>query len=814
MFKNYIKIAWRNLWRNKIFSFINVISLSIGLSAAFVIGMMVYHDFTFDKFHKDGDRIYRVVTDFETTTGDFHNLGSPIPLRESVKNDITGIENSAALYRWWMEKSTAIESSKELRNPDLITFTQPSYFEIFTYDWITANAALTLNEPNNVVMTASRAQLYFPDLNIDQIVGKTIDYGQVQAKVTGIVADFKENSDFVFQEFISMPTANQTNQKRQVFESGWDTVSSSNQLFVKLSKNANVVTIQNQLDQLANEHQSEIDLSYGNKTFFSIQPLADIHFNEDYGIYDYSIDQASKPILLALTGIALFLLILGIINFINLNTAQATKRAREIGVRKTLGSSRSQLIYQFLGETFLLTLAAAIISIFLTMILLQIFEDFISPDINMQLLLQPIILLGIILLLAIVTLAAGFYPGMVLSRFKPSKVLKGSINQTAVKSPLRKSLTVFQFTIAQAFIIGTLLVGQQIQFLMSQDMGFNAATTAYIKTPYSSKDFSKKQVLASALQKIPQINTISLGNMPPASNSTIANNASLINNGQEYKTEIEFSNGDKTYLDLYQIELLAGRKPLNDTIKEYVINEAALKAFGFKNPEQAINKQLEMDGELFPIVGVISNFNQRSLKTSISPLAFTGDTSRKNWSQFTNVHFNLPRSKETNITNVIKTLETEFHKVYPDATFELVFVDEVVANFYRREQQMKTLLHWSTGLAVLISCLGLLGLVIHTTERRTKEIGIRKVLGASIIQINTLLCKEFLSLVLIAFLIAAPIAYYFLNDWLTDFAYRTNISVWIFLAGGLSMILISILIMSFRTITTAMKNPVKSLKTE
>ncbi|AGC77653.1 putative FtsX-related transmembrane transport protein [Nonlabens dokdonensis DSW-6] len=775
---------------------------------------MVYHDFTFDKFHKDGDRIYRMVTDFETSSGDFHNLGSPIPLRESVKNDITGIENSTALYRWWMEKSTAVESSKELRNPDLITFTQPSYFEIFTYDWITADAALTLNEPNNVVMTASRAQLYFPDLSPNQVVGKTIDYGQTRATITGIVADFEENSDFVFQEFISISTANQTNQKRQVFENGWDTVSSSNQLFVKLSKNADLVTIQNQLDQLANEHQSEIDLSYGNKTFFSIQPLADIHFNEDYGIYDYSLDQASKPVLLALAGIALFLLLLGIINFINLNTAQATKRAREIGVRKTLGSSRSQLIYQFLGETFLLTLTAAVVSIFLAMFLLQIFEDFISPEINMQLLLQPAILLGTIFLLGIVTLAAGFYPGMVLSRFKPSKVLKGNANHTSVKSPLRKTLTVFQFTIAQVYIIGTLLVGQQIQFLMSQDMGFNADTTAYIKTPYSSKDFSKKEVLASELKKIPQINTVSLANMPPASNSTFSNNASLLNNGQEFKTEIEFSNGDGTYLDLYQIELLAGRKPLNDTIKEYVINEAALKAFGFKNPEEAINQQIEMDGEFFPIVGVMSNFNQRSLKTSISPLAFTGDTSRKNWSQFTNVHFNLPRNKETKISDVIEKLEAEYNKVYPDTTFELVFVDEVVANFYRREQQMKKLLHWSTGLAVLISCLGLLGLVIHTTERRTKEIGIRKVLGASIMQINALLCKEFLSLVLIAFLIATPIAYYFLNNWLTDFAYRTDISIWVFLAGGVSMIFISILIMSFRTISTALKNPVKSLKTE
>jgi putative ABC transport system permease protein len=814
MFKNYIKIAWRNLWRNKIFSFINVISLSIGLSAAFVIGMMVYHDFTFDKFHKDGDRIYRMVTDFETSSGDFHNLGSPIPLRESVVNDITGIENSAALYRWWLEKSTAVESSKELRNPDLITFTQPSYFEIFTYDWITADAAATLNEPNNVVMTASRAQLYFPDLSPNETLGKIIDYSGTQAKITGIVADFKENSDFVFQEFISLSTANQTNQKRQVFESGWDTVSSSNQLFIKLSENADLVTIQNQLDQLANEHQSEIDLSYGNKTFFSIQPLADIHFNEDYGIYDYSMDQASKPILLALSGIALFLLLLGIINFINLNTAQATKRAREIGVRKTLGSSRSQLIKQFLGETFLLTLTAAVVSVFLAMFLLQIFEGFISPDINMQLLLQPEILLGILLLLFIVTLAAGFYPGMVLSRFKPSKVLKGNANHTTVKTPLRKTLTVFQFTIAQVFIIGTLLVGQQIQFLMSQDMGFNADTTAYIKTPYSSKDFSKKEVLASELKKIPQINTVSLANMPPASNSTFSNNASLLNNGQEFKTEIEFSNGDGTYLDLYQIELLAGRKPRNDTINEYVINEAALKAFGFKNPEEAINQQIEMDGEFSPIVGVMSNFNQRSLKTSISPLAFTGDTSRKNWSQFTNVHFNLPRNKETKISDVVEKLQAEYNKVYPDTTFELVFVDEVVANFYRREQQMKKLLHWSTGLAVLISCLGLLGLVIHTTERRTKEIGIRKVLGASIMQINALLCKEFLSLVLIAFLIATPIAYYFLNDWLTDFAYRTNISLWVFLAGGVSMIFISILIMSFRTISTAMKNPVKSLKTE
>ncbi|RMB57122.1 FtsX-like permease family protein [Dokdonia sinensis] len=815
MISNYFKIAWRNLWKHKVFSAINIISLSIGLSAAFVIGMMVYYDFTFDTFHKDGDRIYRIVSDFESPDGLSYNPGVPIPLRLTAKTDLPGIEAAGYFYTWNANSVKSKSMDEEFKRPTFMVFAEADYFDIFTYKWLAGTKEGLFKNPNEVVLSQKRAQRYFPNQEPSDIIGKELVYNDsIRTVVKGVVANFDKRTDIVFEEFISLPTAIQTGQKDAVVDGQWGWTNSSSQVFVKLTPAARIELIERELEEISLKNRDKYAKEFNQKQYFKLQPLSDIHFNENYGIYDYNQEQANKETLVGLAIVALFLLLLGCVNFINLNTAQAAQRAKEIGIRKTLGGSKKQLIAQFLGETFILTLIATIVSIILAIWLLQVFSDFVPAQFDISLLLNPIVITAIIVLLVIVTILSGFYPSLVLSRFQPAKVLKGQEVSAGDKNNLRKFLTVFQFSIAQIFIIATLLVSKQIYFLMSQDMGFKTTAIAYIQTPWSDAGITKKQVLANAIKTIPGLKDVSLGGSPPASFSEHSGGMQLLDGDKDIRMEVELIYGDHRYLELYDIQLLAGRKPLNDTINEFVINQTGLEKFGFQNPHDIIGKTLKRDGEDIEIVGVMSDFNQRSLRSGVSPMVFSGDLQRSWRSMYKNVHLSLPASDTESWQKILASVEGKYLSIYPEAQFKVQFMDETIARFYAREQRISNLLNWSTGLSVVISCLGLFGLVIHTTERRTKEIGIRKVLGASLLQLNTLLCKDFLILVGIAFIIALPLAYLGIKSWLQDYAYKTEMSWWVFALSGIAMVVVALVIMSIRTISTAMKNPVESLKTE
>jgi ABC-type antimicrobial peptide transport system permease subunit len=666
-----------------------------------------------------------------------------------------------------------------------------------------------------VVITESRAKLYFPNLSPSQVMGKTLNYNDsIPAVITGVVADFKERSDLIFQEFLSLETTPQTNIARQVSGDNWYGVYNTSQLWVKLEKNTSLNNFQAQLDDISGQHQLKEDVKSGSTRDFYSQPLKDLHFNSELGIYDPETAVADKKVLFMLGLVALFLLLLGCANFINLNTAQASKRAKEIGIRKTLGSSKGQLIFQFLGETFLLTLIASFVSIILSMWLIRIFNDFIADGIEISLLMNPVILLSMGTLLIIVTIAAGFYPGIVLSRFNPVRVLKGANTETGGKNQLRKFLTVFQFTIAFIFIISTFLVGKQISFLINKDMGFKTESVAFMETPYYISSGAKQELVAQKLANLSAVKKVSLGGQSPASFDQSSTSFISNHDGKERKTNVRMLFGDTGYLDLYEIPLLAGRKPLNDTIKEIVINTKALEKMGLVDPDEALNQMVTSGGVTYSITGVMADFNQGSLKQEIEPMAFVGGMWQSSSAGFQVIHFSFSAENYEGLTSTLAQVGNAYKEVYPEELMDLKFMDDTILTFYEKEKSMSQLITWAMGLSVLISCLGLLGLVIHTTERRTKEIGIRKVLGATVLQINNLLCREFLVLIGIAFLIATPIAYYAMNQWMTDFAYKTEISVWIFIASGIGMMSIAVLIMSFKTISKAIANPIKSLKTE
>ncbi len=815
MIRNYFKTAWRNLWNNKVFSFINIIGLAIGLSASFVIGIMVYYDFTFDKFHPDSDRIYRITSNFSTPEGEFYNRGVPVPLGNSLKEGMGDIELTCTFYHTSINKIDNKEANLIFKNPENIIFTDNNYFQLFPYQWLAGNPDDVLSNPNEVVLTKTRAIKYFPNLSPTEVVGKSLVYNDsIPLKVTGIVNNFKKRSDLKFQEFISFKSASSFHMNEQVLSTSWNFTNSASQAFVKFAANGNKASVQFQLDKLAKEHENQQMIDFGAARKFYLQPLDDLHFNSRYGIFNNIDGQASKSVLVSLASIALFLLILACINFINLNTANATKRAKEIGIRKTLGSSKKQLIFQFLGETFLLTLAAAMVSLLLSVWLFRIFSDFIPHDLSFELFMNPIVITFVSILLVIVTLLSGFYPALVLSQFKPVSVLKNQISFGGHHSSLRKYLIVFQFVIAQIFIIATLLVGQQINYFLTKDMGFKTDATVFIRL-WNEGDLNDRITFVNELKSIPHISNISLGGNPPASSSTQSSISTYFDDQKEIHTELQFLYGDTNYRELYEIKLLAGRDPLNDTIQEYVINETYMKILGFQNPEDALGKMLKIDDNQSSIVGVMGDFNQRSLKSGIKAMALTGDISRnQGYSQFNTIHFSLPVEGTENWAKVISQIENRWRTIYPNSGFELNFMDESIKRFYEQERKTSLLLKWATGLAILISCLGLLGLVIYTTERRTKEIGIRKILGASLVQLNFLLCKEFMILVAIAFIIAAPIAYWGIDNWLQNFAFKTNVSWWIFILSGMAMLFVALVIMSIRTIRSANANPVESLRLE
>ncbi|APQ16979.1 ABC transporter permease [Maribacter hydrothermalis] len=816
MLRNYLKIAFRNIVKNKMFSLINILGLSIGLSAAFVIGAMVFYDLTFDKFHPDGDRIYRVTTSFKSPEGDFYNAGVTVPLAQALKDlNMQELETVAPFFTTYPLHVENQETGVRFKNPEFVIYTESSYFKTFKYDWLAGDLNSALEEPNNVVLSENRARKYFPNHELDQIIGKSVVYNDtIPTTISGIVAGFDERTDIVFEEFISLKTAANQDMTNAVNEASWNNTNSASQLFIKLEQKTNSTKVQETLTQIAKEHDDEEMIAIGRSNTYSMQPLSDIHLNPDYGTFDFDDSRTTLSALKSLLLLASILLILGCINFINLNTAQAIKRAKEIGIRKTLGSSRSQLIIQYLGETFLLTLAAATLSFFLSKWLLLFFADFIPSGLTFELFWNPWVLLGILMLLLVVTILSGFYPALVMSKYRPVAVLKQQVSPSSDKGTLRKYLTVFQFVIAQVFIIATLMVGKQLNYIMKKDMGFKTEAITYLRTPWRDTSAVKRARFVSKMQELPGVSDVVLAGNPPASFSTMFMNALFVDGDKEVNSDLQLMYGNAHYFDLYNLKLVAGRMPLNDSIQEYVVNKSYLKVLGINNPADVVGKHIKSNNEKLPIVGVMEDFNQHSLKYGVSPMAFTGGSYTGKWTQFRTIHFKMNSTDTSSWPNTISSVEKIWKELYPESDFEYSFMDDTVKKFYESEQKTAILLQWATGLAILISCLGLLGLVIHTTERRTKEIGIRKILGANVFQLNFLLSKDFLKLVLIAFVIAAPIAWYGLETWLQEFANKTEINWWIFILSGVSMVIISLLIMTIKTINSANSNPIKSLRTE
>ena len=815
MLKNYFKTAFRNFRRNKIFSIINVFGLAIGISAALVIFLIVHYEFNFDKFEKDQNLIYRVVIDAKFNGTEGHNAGVQAPLSKAVQNEVTGVDLTVPLRQFQGNATAKVSIAKKsesaplvFKNQDKIIFTNPQYFQLLNYDWIAGSQKTALADPFSVVLTESRAMQYFPNVSAQNVIGRQITYNDtLTATVSGVIKNLDEQTVFNAAEFISYATISKTSlQKDFMMDSwnGWFT-----QLYIRLSKNTSPKKTEAQLENLLNKYDKDANKNPAFQIAFHLQPLNDIHFNSKYASAGVRI--ADKSTLYGLLAIAAFLLLLGCINFINLTTAQASQRAKEIGIRKTMGSSRKNLVFQFLTETFFITFIATVISIFIAPVLLKIFADFIPAGLHFDLTHQPALIIFLVLLTLSVSFLSGLYPALILSGFKPVLVLKSQTisNSSQTRNAwVRKTLTVSQFVIAQFFVIATLMVSKQINYSLNTDMGFTTDGIITFDAPQDTIATHNQQLL-NEINAIPEVQIAATGFYSPADEEkSIAN--IIYAPKKDLKANIQIRWGDPDYLKVYQIKLLAGRDvEASDTMKEFIINNTYAKLLGFQKPEDAIGKQLNFHQENMPIVGVMQDFHETSTHGEIDPLVFAGS----NGSTF---HIRLKPNTAGGFEwkNGISKIQKAFKSIYPDADFSYQFVDQKIAGLYQSEQRTASLLKWSTGLAILISCLGLFGLVIFTTNSRKKEIGVRKVLGASVMQITSSLSTDFMRFVLLAFIIAAPIAWWATYKWLQNYAFKTNMSWWVFAISGFSMLVIALLTLSMQTIKAARANPVDSLRNE
>ncbi|TCK80867.1 ABC transporter permease [Albibacterium bauzanense] len=809
MFKNYLKVAWRNLMHNKSYAIMNVIGLAVGISVCMIIFIIIQFHTSFDNFHTKKDSIFRVLTEYQHTEISGKDIPFPVPL--GLKTAFSQLEQVAPIYASQNDQLLIFDSNgkteKVFKEQRGLFYTEPSFFKIFDFPLL-AGSYESLNEPNNVLLTKEIAEKYFGSW--EAAIGKTIkleaggykfSHSTEVLKVSGILATIPANTDFhlkvvaSYSGFFSDYVAG---------SSDWDGTITDFGCYILLPPNISVEKFNQQLDAYSRKMKSPI-----NKDSQIIQPLSAVHYDTEAG--NYSNKTISYELVNVLWLIAAIILLIACVNFINLSTAQAVNRAKEVGVRKVLGSSKSQLQIQFIVETFLIVIGAVTLAVLITILALPYINQLLELTLSFNILSNPAIALFLLTVTVFVTTFAGFYPAIVLSRFNPVNALKSKLTVNAVKGvSLRRGLVVFQFVIAQALIIGTLIIVKQMNYFMDQPLGFDKDAIVNVPFRVDSLRISRLDYLKEQLLSINGVEAVSFSSNTPVEDGNDTWNPLRFNHAikeTDFKAITKFA--DNEYISTYKLQLIAGRnlQPSSMT-REFLVNESLMKSLGIKDPEEILNKEISIwdDQIKCTVVGVLKDFNDRSFRHDLAPLLITTNVTMYNQAGI--------KLATTNISSTMQSVKNIFEQTFPDFVYEYKFLDDKIESFYKQENQLAELYKIFAAIAIFLSCLGLYGLASFMAVRRIKEVGIRKVLGATTGNIVYLFSKEFIILIAIAFAIATPIAWYSMHQWLQDYVYRINISWWLFAAGGLVAIMIALLTISFQAIKAAIANPVKSLRTE
>lgn len=798
MIRNYFKIGWRNLTRNKSYAFINIFGLSLGIACSIVIFCFVSFQLSFDTFHKNKDRIYRVVTEWHDDEAG-QSPAVPSPLGVAFRTEYPLAEKSARVINY-NDALIAVKKNgsdlQKFKEEYGISYVEPAFFDIFDFPLLKGNKANFLSEPNSAAITEKLAHKYFGDADA---MGKTIRINnKTDYIIKGILKDIPENTDRREQIYVSYQNL-KDQAKWLANDSSWGGVYSGSQLFFLLKQKSDVPKVNQALAQLVKKNFKGRDQ---NVWVFRLQELSDIHFNTLFN------GTSDKKYLWAISLIGVFLIITACVNFINLATAQALNRSKEVGIRKVLGSMPRQLFWQFIAETALITLFAITLALFFAYLLMPYVNSLFQTEIELHLLTNlPLILylLGIALL---VTFFSGSYPGLVLARFQPVLALKSKISQKHIGGfSLRRILVVTQFAISQLLIIGTIVVASQMHYANNSDLGFNKQ--AIVTLPVPLKDKSKKSTLQSRLAGVPGISDISFCFQPPAANANNSSNVRYDNRSEDEHWGINMKAGDVNFLSVFGIRLVAGRNFFaSDSAREVLVNETFVKKLNLTSQKDVIGKKVFINGDNKGVVisGVVKDFYTYSFHDEIPAIAIFPDND-----SYTRCAVKIEAG---NMQAALKSIEKIWNETYPDYLYEYQFLDESVAKFYELDMTILKLIQGFAAIAILIGSLGLYGLVSFMAVRKTKEIGVRKVLGASMASILWLFGKEFTRLLLIAFVIAAPVAWWAMNHYLQDFKNRISLHPWIFLLAILCTFLIAAISVGYRSIRAAMTNPVTSLRTE
>ena len=804
MIKNYIKVAWRNLLKHKSFSLINIAGLSIGMTVCFVIMLFVQDELSFDKFNKNADNIVRVVFNASINGGKISESNVMPPVAQAMKNDYPEVEDATRLRTEGTPKVTYKE--KSFKN-DLFASVDPNFFKVFTIKFIEGDAANALSQPNTVVITRETAVKYFGD---EDPLGKTLHFGDQNQpyKVTAVIEKLPANAHFHFDMFGSMTGI--TDAK----EPTW--MASNYFTYVLLKKGFDYKKLEAKLPGMVEKYMGPqiaqamgMSLSQfrtkGNQLGFALQPLTDIHLRSHTSS---ELEPGGDLKYVYIFGaIAIFMMLIACINFINLSTASASKRAKEVGVRKVMGSDQASLIKQFLVESVLVAFISVIVSFLLIQTVLPLFNDISGKNLAFGFDVKPILMLLALGLIA--GLFAGIYPAFFLSSFKPISVLKGNMKGRARSFSLRGGLVVFQFFISVSMIVGTIVVYQQMNYIQNKKLGYNKDELLVI--PNSWALGKNEKVFRDELLRDPGVSDVTISAYKPAGPSN-NNNALAYPQGKEDRVTktLEYQ-VDEHYIPTFEMQLAAGRNFSPEFATDssaIIINESAARAFGWGT--NAVGKKLVRENSVrgkdyvYNVIGVVKDFNFRSLHEAITPLLMV---LQPEWGLIVKV-------KAKDAAGLISSIRHQWATFNTGEPFEYSFMDDLYNKTYAAEQKTGQILNVFAILTIFVACLGLFGLATYTAEQRTKEIGIRKVLGASVPQVSAMLSKEFVKLVLIACAFAFPIAWYAMHRWLQDFAYRIDINWKVFAIAAVAALLIALFTVSFQAIKAAVANPVKSLRTE
>ncbi|MFT2010831.1 ABC transporter permease [Pontibacter sp. 13R65] len=800
MLKTYFLTALRSLLRNQSYTFLNILGLALGITCSILIFLVVKFELSYDNFHENRTQTYRIGIHTNEDGTEGVQASMPVPITDILRQNNPGISLITQVFG---EEDGQISvpaqgnlPARHYRELSPIGFVEPEFFRMFSFDTGNGSFVERLREPNTMVLTQSLADKYFPN---EEAVGQILRLNnKLTLQVVGVIPDLPKNTSFPFCLFISYITVKDFS---HYDITKWGTVVSHQNLYVMLPANADPVAMEAKINKVIVPHVPE---KHNDLKSFFLQPLSDLHHNPD--LFNYADRVVPMEVIWAMGLIGILLIVAACINFINLATAQAIKRSKEVGMRKVLGCSFGQIMLQFLGETFLITLTATLISIVLTELSLPFLNQLLVLQITFSFLSDPLLLLFFAVLTILVTLVSGLYPAFLLAKFQPIAALKSRMGTQQVAGlSLRRALVVLQFTICQVLIICTLVVSEQMNYFRNKPLGFNKDAIVLLRLQMGNAD--KLMAYKAELTNKPFIKGVSFTLTPPASYITAETGFRFNGSAENMPFRSHTKYADEHYFELFGISFVAGRNFVkSDTIREFVINETMRRKLNFKDPDEALGSKLSLSGKEGPIVGVVRDFHQSSLHSTIEPAIITSHRDS---------YFNMAAKIDMSQPEVaIRHLEKVWSKAYPDDVFNYEFYDETFARFYQEETRQQALFKVFSFIAILIGCLGLYGLISFMSAQRTKEIGVRKVLGASVFDIAFLFSKEFVKLVLLAFLIAAPIAYYLMHKWLEDFTYRIEINYGAFLVAGITTLLVALITMSSKAIQAAMADPVQSLKAE